>query len=170
MNDKYVLTIYNALLCLLKTLYKVQIKTHGMILKSPVFSQPTHLCSHKKDFPPIYRKPLTAGFSPSHWISLAPIWFSGLPRSLPNADQYRSKSKYWSVMPINSCQFLSMLIYRQWSTLRGIDRRWDQWHNFDWYWLALIGIWPGFSNHESFIETHEEIHDHFYLGCLPPIM
>ena len=50
----------------------------------------------------------------------------GLPRSLPNANQYRSKLRYWS-----QCRSLRILIDQQWSALRGISY---QCQDFDWHW------------------------------------
>ncbi len=49
-----------------------------------------------------------------------PVKATRLPRSMPNADQYRSKLLHWSEMPLNAYRFLS-----------GIDRHWDK----------LIGIY-----------------------------
>ncbi len=59
---------------------------------------------------------------------------SGLPRSMPNADQCRSQSWHWSEMSLNADHC------RNWSALIGIDRHWDQCQDFDRHWSALIGI------------------------------
>ncbi len=62
---------------------------------------------------------------------------SGLPRSMPNADQCRLKFWHGSQMSINS----------NWSPLIGNDRHWEAFQinamiliGIDWHWLALIGI------------------------------
>ncbi len=75
--------------------------------------------------------------------------FTGLPRSMPNADQCRSKSWHWSEMPlnanhcrsmpINSDQFLSMPINAN-LALIGIERNWEELIGIDRHWSELIDI------------------------------
>ncbi len=60
---------------------------------------------------------------------------SGLPRSMPNADQNSGidpNVDHFRSMLINSSQLIR--IDWQWSALRGI---WDQCHDFDQHWSAL---------------------------------
>ena len=77
---------------------------------------------------------------------------AGLPRSMPNADQCRSKrwhgSQCWSIL-INAVQFPSALmkIDRHWEELVGIDRHWlamigieRHFGSMPWFWSALISI------------------------------
>ena len=66
------------------------------------------------------------------FLSPSSILFSGLPRSMPNADQNPGiDPKYLSMPTIaNQCQLIGN--DRYWS--------WDQCHNFNRHWWTLIGI------------------------------
>ena len=75
---------------------------------------------------------------------------SGLPRSIPNADQYWSNSgigpnvDQFQLMPINSSQFRSMPyqaeLIQHWSALISIDQYWSALIGNDWQWSALVSV------------------------------
>ncbi len=78
------------------------------------------------------------------------MYISGLPQSLPNADQCRSKLQYWSQcrsIPIIADQFLSIPINfdqcRHWSEFRGIDRQWSAMISNGRHFGSMPRFWPG---------------------------
>ncbi len=64
---------------------------------------------------------------------------SGLPGSLPNANQCRSKHRHWSEIPLNVNHYWSMpiVIDRHWLEIIVIERYFGSMPGF---WSALIGI------------------------------
>ncbi len=65
------------------------------------------------------------------------LLMTGIPWSMPNADQYRSKFLHWSQcrsMPISANQFWSIPLNRHWEELIGIER---QFGSMPWFWSAL---------------------------------